>query len=207
MAAPAPAKRPALSATPGAAHSEAAPRAGSTTWRRLGLALAGVLLSLLLAFGVEMYTLRHMDRIIDSMEDRDEEVQLTLEVGAALDQLYADQAELLQGREAGLGELSVPRTPSRRPASLETRARGQVCIVAGGLESSAKLVVGIPHCGLVTPDARLSSVLLPLRLRPRAARSAGRGRRPRGPVRPKNAESTVITGFRGGRPAKNPRWV
>jgi hypothetical protein len=41
--------------------------------------------------------------------------------------------------------LSVPRTPSRRPAGLETRARGQVCVVAGGLESSAKAVVGTPH--------------------------------------------------------------
>jgi len=102
-------ERPSPPSKPEALWSKAAPRAGAATWRQLELALSGVLLSLVLAFGVEMYTLRRMDRIIDSMEDRDEEVQLTLQVGAALDQLYAQQTELLHGTGAGFGEYEEAR--------------------------------------------------------------------------------------------------
>jgi len=94
-------RRPDRRSQPDARSGEVAPRPGAAIWRRLGLALSGVLLALVLAFGVEMYTLRSMDRVIDSMEDRDEEVQLTLRVEAALDELYAEHTELLHGAVAG----------------------------------------------------------------------------------------------------------
>ena len=95
-------EQPSARSKPDSAASKGASRPGAATWRQLGLALSGVLLSLVLAFGVEVYTLRSMDRIIDSMEDRDEEVQLTLQVEAALDELYAEQTELLHQEGAEL---------------------------------------------------------------------------------------------------------
>ena len=104
MAEPAPDQReqPDAQSRTDLAAGKGASRPGAATRLRLSLALSGVLLSLVFAFAVEMHTLRSMARIIDSMEDRDEEVQLTLQIEAALEQVYGRQAELLRGSGAAL---------------------------------------------------------------------------------------------------------
>jgi len=95
--------------TPEARANGVTQRAGVAIRRRLGLAFSAVLASLVLAFGVETYTLRRMDRIIDSMEDRDEEVQLALQIGAAIGEQYGHQREFLFGDGTSLSDYEESR--------------------------------------------------------------------------------------------------
>jgi signal transduction histidine kinase len=94
---------------PGARESEDARVAGAATRWRLMLALSGVLASLVLALGVHTRTLQRMGRIVDSMEQRDEVLQLALQLRSAIGDLHAHQGDLLVGSGAGLGDYEEAR--------------------------------------------------------------------------------------------------
>jgi signal transduction histidine kinase len=95
----------------------ALPRRFSTR-RRLVLAFSGVVGAMLLVFGLQALALRRIDRSVDAMEDGDEQMQLALQLGAAIHEQYGLQGQYVLD---GGAELTGYEAARARAASLLDR--------------------------------------------------------------------------------------
>jgi signal transduction histidine kinase len=105
------------------------------TRRRLGVAFSGVLLCLLLSVALQLFTLRHIDRAVDSIERGDELMRLTLE----LEDAVRDQHRL---------ESVFPPGSRSRPPEYE-EARSRTVYLLGRLKASSHRTEAAPESAAI----------------------------------------------------------
>ncbi|HTN51121.1 MAG TPA: ATP-binding protein [Anaeromyxobacter sp.] len=79
------------------------------TRRRLGVAFACVLASLLLTASFQAFALRRIAATVENMEEHDEQMQLALQLDAAIHEQYGREGQFVMGKGARLREYEAAR--------------------------------------------------------------------------------------------------